>query len=410
MQRQQQNQAKRTVEGINLMAPTQVNEIGLRITEKAWRGLGDKSSDGSLVGFICQPDNRNRLFPDVSNAQLSEEQAHNLAINLLNRFWSPERNCTAIVCNISMDDKRRIYLVRTVLEGAATAGYCTDEGIPAFRCILKGGYFRAIDLETGLYSEELDSEELILTGPVYIQTPPVPGQALVKTRRPKPFPDEVLTKISSLVSKRLIVARKLADWNAFLDWELNLVRQRQIGLLYTDVEVDESDRYLRFAISAAEEQWRKFKSMRPFGLSVMPLYASKNQAKWEPVENPRGVSLGEFSPPRKQITQLLSNNRNTSDMLTDIIEIHPDPDIWEKCHRAIPEQGFLTSEIYQMEIPIKRLREAVQKLIRAEVANPRLADFLFDANKARVPDVPVIELAAQDWAYLQEVTDNARTQ
>ena len=150
--------------------------------------------------------------------------------------------------------------------------------------------------------------------------------------------------------------------------------------------------------------------MRPFGLSVMPLYASKNQAKWEPVENARGVSLGDFSPPKKQITKLLSNNQNISETLTDIIEIHPDPDIWEKCHRAIPEQGFLTNEIYQNEIPINRRMKAVQSLIRGEAANPRLVDFLFDGTKSRAPNAPVIELADEDWTYLQEVTDNARTQ
>lgn len=389
----------------------QVEEIGLCFTQKAWRGF--KQQAKGFVGFATKPENLKQLFPNILNTKLSNEQAHDLAIQLLDRFWSPGRQCTVIVADITMTEKGKqegLYLLRPPVDGAVMAGYSTDGGIPAFQCILKEGRFLAVGFENGFYSEELDSEELILTGLVYIQTPPVPGQALVKTRRPQPFPDEVLTRISSLVSKRLIVARKLADWNAFLDWELNLVRQRQIGLLYNDVEIDKENRCLRFAIPATEEQWKRLKSMRPFGLSVMPLYASKNQAKWEPVENARGVSLGDFSPPKKQITKLLSNKQNISETLTNIIEIHPDPDIWEKCHRAIPEQGFLTNEIFQMEIPIKRLMEAVQKLIRAEAASPRLVDFLFDATKARVPDAPVIELAAQDWAYLQEVTDNARTQ
>ena len=379
-------------------------EIGMTFTHTAWRGFAD---------FVTHPDNLKQLFTDISPTDISPEKTHTLAVQLYDRIWPSDRVGIVIVENISMTEKSKrgeLYLVRPAMDGAMMAGYGTDAGIAAFQCVLENGRFLVVGFESGFYSDEAH-EGVVLTGLVYVQPGLISSdQTFNKTRPPQPLPDEVLTIILSLVSKRLTVARKLDSWNTFLDWELNLTRQRQIGLLYTDVEVDESDRYLRFAISATEEQWRKFKSMRPFGLSVMPLYASKNQAKWEPVENARGVSLGDFSPPKKQITKLLSNNQNISETLTDIIEIHPDPDIWEKCHRAIPEQGILTNEIYQNEIPINRRMKAVQSLIRGEAANPRLVDFLFDGTKSRAPNAPVIELADEDWTYLQEVTDNARTQ
>lgn len=300
-------------------------------------------------------------------------------------------------------------MVKPPLDGAVMAGYGTDSGIPAFQCTLQqDGYFLAVGFESGFYFEQPDSSNLTLAGPVYLQLPPPPDQALVKTRPPRPLPARVNEAISSLKSKRLDVAHKIEGWDAFSDWQLGIVRQRQIGLYYNDVEVDQLNYCLCFAALDTEEHWKKFKSMRSFGLSVMPLLASKSPEQWEPVENARGVSLGEFSPPKKQIARLLSNNRNAEGPLSDIIEISIDPDIWDKVAGTIAEQGFLVSDIFQNEIPIKRQKEAIQKLIRGEAANPRLADFLFDATKARILDAPVFGLDETDLAHLHKVAPSLK--
>ena len=381
--------------------PIKVEEIGITFTHKGWRNFAD---------FVTFPGNLGQLFPDIPPID-TPENIHKLTKQLFDRMWPSDRAGFVIVENITMTEKNKrgqLYLVRPAMDGAMMAGYGIDAGIPGFQCILQNGRFLVVGFECGFYSDEV-TEGIILNGMVYMQPGLISAdQTFNKTRPPKPFSNEVLAILTSLISKRLIVARKLDEWEAFLDWELNLVRQRQLGLLYSDVEIDESSRCLRFVLSATEELWKKFKGMRPFGLSVMPLSASKNQAKWEPVENARGVSLGDFCPPKKQINILLSSNQNNGEILTDIIEVHPDPDIWEKCHRGIPEQGFLADAIYQNEIPIKRLKEALQKLIRAEAANPRLADFLFDATKACVPDAPVLGLDEADWVYLQEVAPNLK--
>lgn len=104
-----------------MSGPIEVREIGLRIAERAWRDNG-KGSGQSFVSFVRHPDNLKTLFPESSNTEISDEQAHCLATKCLGRFWSSDRMCTAIVSNISMNENQgSVYLLRPVLEGGATA-------------------------------------------------------------------------------------------------------------------------------------------------------------------------------------------------------------------------------------------------------------------------------------------------
>lgn len=239
--------------------PINVDEIGLRFTENAWRGKGRKSSARTFVGFVLNPENLKILFPDIPPTNVSDNQAHELVIEYLGRFWSPDRMCTAIITNISMEEKQKLFLVRPVLEGAVTAGYGTPEkGIPAFRCIVQHGYFLAVGCEVDFFPDS-GPEQITLVGLVYTQKPPPPGEVLEgnRTRPPKPLPPNVLDTISNLKSKRLFVSRKVKEWFAFIDWVRNIVCQKQIGLRYSSVEVDKSSQCLRFTISASSDQWEK---------------------------------------------------------------------------------------------------------------------------------------------------------
>lgn len=376
--------------------PIEIPETGLRFTVGAWRGKGDQTSARSFAGFVRK--NRKILFPDIPAANTSDNQAHELAKEYLERFWSPDRMCTAIVTDVSMDEEK-VYLVHPALKGAATVGYLADEGIPAFRCVIKDGFFLALGFEAGFYQDS-GSEQVVLAGPVYTQLPPAPGDVLVKTRPPKPLTSEALNAISNLKSKRLFVSRKLEDQFAFLDWKMDLAKQRQVGCRYDDVEIDKSTQCLRFNVSASREQWQKIKKIRSFFASAVPLSASKNPDQWvSVVDNPRGLSLGELSVPRKQLNRMLSS-QSSNEQLSCTLDIYPDTEVWDKCFNCIPEEGFLISEIHSDTIPVQRQITALRKLIKGEYANPYLPDFLFDATKARTPDAPVLGLDPADAEYL----------
>jgi len=307
--------------------PTQVPEIGLRFTEKAWRGKDHERYRRTLVGFVRNRKNLQRLLPDVCPTDVSDDQAHSLSVRYLDRFWRLDRTCTAIVTNISMGDKQPVYLVRPVLEGAATAGYSTDRGIPAFRCILKDGYFLAIGFESGLWPD-FGSEQVVLVGPVYIQMPPLPGEVLDRTRPPKPLSPEVLGMIARLKSKRLFVSRKVKEWSAFLNWQADIIRQKQIGVRYESVDIDESSHCLRFTISSSPEHWQKLAETKTLPVSVISLSDSKDPDQWVPRENARGVSIGELEVPSKQIKKMLSSKVSDAQLL-GTLEVYPDPEMWE---------------------------------------------------------------------------------
>lgn len=380
-----------------MAVPTQVDEIGVRFTTAAFHGKRQKNHDRSLVSFVCDRQNLNMLFPDISGTGLSDKQGYDLAIECLRRFWSTDRMCTAIVTNISMDKEER-YLVHPVLEGAVTAGYGTGRGVPAFHCVLQDGYFLALAFESGSWPDS-GSEQIVLAGPVYIQVPPAPGEVLDKTRPPKAFPSEVLDALSSLKSKRLFVSRKVENWFAFLDWNTDIAYQRQVGCHYDSVEIDKSTQSLRFNVSASREQWKKIKVMRSFPVSAVPVSASKDPEHWVPVVcNSRGLSLGELSVPKKQLSRML--NQNSDGQLSCTLEIYPDVEMWEKCFDRIHEEGFLVSEIYSNLVPLQRQKAALDKLVKGEYVNPYLPDFLFDATKARIPDAPVLGLEPADAEYL----------
>ncbi len=391
-----------------MSGPIEVHEIGLRIAECAWRGNG-KGSGQSFVSFVRYPDNLKTLFPQSPSTGISDEQAHSLAIEYLNRFWASNRMCTTIVSNISMDEEQEnIYLIRPVLEGGATAGYVTDQGIPAFRCIIKNGFFLAIGFEYGLYSDQAGPDDIVLVGQAYIQTPPALGQIFVKTRPPQSLPSEVLEALQNLKSKRLLVSRKLYEWQSFLDWQMDIVRQRQIGLRYDTVEINESAQHFRFRVSATSEQLKHFKRLNSAVFLAMSLVASQDHQRWAPTENVKGTFMGKLKIRTSKKDINCASGLDEDKELQFIVEAHPEPDTWNKCCESIPTEGFLVNAIYMNIVPLKRQKTAIEKLIKGECLNACLADFLFEANKARTPDTPVIEPVKEDLKYAPKLNKRQR--
>lgn len=379
---------------------SRIEEIGFRFAEKAFRGKRDGNSGRALVSFVSDTQNRKMLFPELDGERLSDQQAHNLVVEYLERMWPSDSESTVIVSNISMkEQKNGMYLVRPPIEGAVTVGYGTAQGVPGFRCIIKDGYFLVIGVERGFYSEA-GPDELVLTAPVYVQVPPAPGEILEKTRPPKPLPADMLDSIANLKSKRLFVAKKVEDWSSYIKCKKDIVNRRQLFCRYDSVEIDKSTRCLRFNVSASAEHWHRFMKSRSFPVSVMSLSASKDSRQWQPVENARGLSLGELLVPKKQIKKMLENN--SDEQLSFMLEIYPDDQQWDKCSNRIPKEGFLVSEIFSNLIPLQRQQAGLDKLIKGEYVNPRLPDFLFDATKARVPDAPILGLDQADAEFLRE--------
>ena len=211
-----------------------IPEIPVRIAQRAWSHDRQGRSDHStFTQFVCDPENLRILFPDFSELDVSVERAHQLAKEVLSRFWSADRLCTAIISNISLNENDPLYLLRPAGEGAAGDGYRTDQGIPAYRCLIKNGFFLAIGFEVGNYPDEAGDDDLVLTAPAYTQIPPPPGEVLInKTRPPQPLPPDVLEAVLGLNSKRLMISQRLAEWRAFLHWHIDIIKERQIGLRY----------------------------------------------------------------------------------------------------------------------------------------------------------------------------------
>jgi len=388
-----------------MSTPIQVPGISIRITQAAWRGRDETSSANTFISFVCQPKNITRLFPRLSNTDVSPELAHSLALECLERFWSESRSCTAIVSNISMDERRdAVYLLRPVVEGAATAGYGTDDGIPAFRCKVQGGFFVAISFEYGFYSEQNGPEDITLIGSVYVQTPPEPGEVRSRTRPLRALPFEVLQRISGLKSRRLLISRRLEQWRSFLEWQRDLVQKRQFALRYDSIEVDGRARSILFSALAPLAEWQKFKP-RSFEAIVMPLNTSQQPDKWVPINGAMGVSLGELSGKQIRIEGGVPSRptgQGTDEGIRRTIEIYPGPDAWRRCRGQIPREGFLVKAVHMNLVPIKRQLSALDKLVNGQCRNPRLGDFLFEAGKARLPDGPIVEPPQIDREYLPD--------
>jgi hypothetical protein len=310
-----------------------------------------------------------------------------------------------------MDEQSGLYLIRPVLDGSVTAGYATDQGMPAFRCVIKDGFFLAIGFESGFYSEEVGSEDIVLIGLAYVQTPSPPGQAFVKTRPPNSLPSEVLQAVLNLKSKRLLVSGKISEWRSFLDWQMDIVHQRQFGLRYHAVQVDETAQRLRFRVSTPRAEWRRFKRRNSFAAEATPLAASKDPQRWMPVENARGVFLGKLFVPKAHIKGLTTDSASkceADEQVQCIVEAHLDPDTWNRCCNTITQEGFLASAIYMDIIPFRRQKTALSRLVRIECVNPRLADFLFEASEARIPENPVIVPARAEVEYPVELNELQR--
>lgn len=258
-----------------------------------------------------------------------------------------------------MNEKQgSVYLLRPVLEGGATAGYVTDQGVPAFRCIIRDGFFLAVGFEYGLYSDQAGPDDIVLVGQAYVQTPPALGQIFVKTRPPQSLPSEVLEALQNLRSKRLLVSRKLNEWQSFLDWQMDIVRQRQIGLRYDTVEINESTQRLRFRVSATSEQLQQFKRLNSSVFLVMPLFASPVRQRRVPMENAKGTFIGKLKIRTSKKDINCASGLDEDKELQFITEAHPEPDIWNKCCESIPSEGFLVNAIYMNIVPIKRQKTA----------------------------------------------------
>ena len=389
-----------------------VAEIGLRISEKAWRGRADakRASQPSFVSHVCAGGSLQAFFPDIPPEPPSAEEAHHLAEACLSRFWTVDRTCMVIVTNISMDEKGpALYLLRPPADGAVTAGYGTESGIPAFRCILRNGFFLAIGLEVDRYPHEPGVDDLVLTGPVYLQAPPEPGQAIIRTRPPRPLPPNVLETLGKLESKRQRVALRVSDWRRFLEWQMEVLRRRQLGLRYDAVEIDPATRRLRFSVSALPAELRRFQKARSFLAVAMPLTASADARRWDPVEGPRGVLLGDLSGAEAKLEGFSEGLVCAEDEpLPCVIEVQMDLETWDRCRRRLPEEGFLASAIHMSMVPLRRQREALGRLVKGEHANPRLADFLFDVGKARTPGVVVTEPDEAEAEHLSRLNKPQR--
>lgn len=366
-----------------------VPEIGVRIAQRAWRGKrGSSLSSESFVGYVCDEANRQVLLTEPQADQPSGEAAHRHAEEVLSRFWSPDRPCTAIVTNISMrDDGPPEYLVRPPAEGAVTAGYGTPSGAPAFRCILQKGFFLAIRFEFQRFDHGPGPGDLVLAGPFYLQIPPAPGHPLVPTRPPRTLPPALLEAINGLESKRREVAGRVSEWRRFLAWQTQWIRDRQLALRYEAAEFDRDAGRLRLAVVAPAEAVGRFRKRRSFPAQLMPLAASRDPQRWEPDAGIRGTSLGEISwqeARRKGFPKPLPTEDGK--LVRGVVDVRFDSQALDRNQTTIPESGFLTSAVHGQLVPLRRQRQALGKLVTGEHINPRLADFLFEAGEARSPD------------------------
>ncbi len=204
------------------------------------------------------------------------------------------------------------------------------------------------------------------------------------SRKRSGFPPALLAQLAGLPiakTQQEIISRRLSDWQSYLDILERTARDKQFDVAYQSYRLGQTGRYVTFKLDSSGGQipWGK-------------IYA----AAGEPIDVNESLRLG-------AAFQKLSGDDGLEDdeardwLLGTIAEVSQpaaelrvllDEKVAERLERRtlkLPRPAVLRYKASGDIAQIERLRGGIDSLERGRSENPRLSDFLFDAQSARLP-------------------------
>jgi len=187
-------------------------------------------------------------------------------------------------------------------------------------------------------------------------------------------PDDVMALISTLPPRRLPrnrVRLLLGDWERFLKINERLAEEHTFALRFTSRRLDLKGRAVRFRVTVPEDFDRR--RVRA---------AAKERIHLEVVDPARhsGSNGNRSCDPVVGSIKGLQGDTLTVLLSDDMV------DRLRADNSALPRRGRLAYKALGEVALARRLRWGLESLVRGHSKNPRLGEFLFDANEAGLPD------------------------
>ena len=203
-------------------------------------------------------------------------------------------------------------------------------------------------------------------------------------RHPAGIPDDVLALIQTLPPRRLPrnrVRMLLGDWERFLKISEELAEAKTFVLNYTAYRLEATGRTVRFEVTVPEGFDRG--KVRAAAKEFLHLDRTPDaeQIGRAPV-NGRGGNHRN-SRDRSQVVGAIKGLQGTR------LTVALDKQVAARIaagHSVLPKKGRLAYKALGELAQVRRLRWGLGSLLRGRSKNPRLGDFLFDANEAGLPD------------------------
>ena len=198
------------------------------------------------------------------------------------------------------------------------------------------------------------------------------------------IPDDVLALIQTLPPRRLPrnrVRMLLGDWERFLKISEDLAEAKTFALNYTGYRLEATGSTVRFEVIVPEGFDRR--KVRAAAKEYVHLDRTPDAERIERVPTGARSENHQDANDRSQVIGAIKGLQGTQ--LTVALDKHVAAQIAEG-HAVLPKKGRLAYKALGELAQVRRLRWGLESLLRGRSKNPRLGDFLFDANEAGLPD------------------------
>ena len=309
-------------------------------------------------------------------------------------------------------------LLRPDVSDPRFAGAFSRHKIPAIRCLVTGCPHRTEGASLCLDRIVTASDEPCLPWeiPVDIELLEMNPYRLPAGRHNLLVP-EFITELRPM---SLATSEKLSHWRDYLDWRGRLLRLRSVGLRILAHATDEKSGALVISVIAPDRECLR-RAIRSFRDGAIVYGQEASTDPWEfnaadPEKVPKEIPGDDESG---RPSRLVRRNRFDGlplgallDEKTQVVDADgrlPDgcpfaAGVYAQLHFEgvegdgdFPEDGFVVNSCVADDVLISRLKRTVDDFGRqGSSASPRLASYLFDVTKARVPE-SVPELGADEW-------------
>ncbi len=220
---------------------------------------------------------------------------------------------------------------------------------------------------------EFGVEDLVSLPALVRLAPSVPGY--------EGIPQEFIAQIRELRvhSPDALDTDQLQDWQALLQFQSELIKKQQYWVGYTDHDYHEQASQVTFSLDkedyrngekkslSVEEFQQRARASLKEKLKLFPALPEKTSSRRENGKEIIGI-VGKFEAEKGKLTVSLEQR------MVDRLDNHT---------YTFPTTGYLHFDAYGDMQQIERQQEAIAILKQGKTCNPLLADFFFDARKAR---------------------------